>query len=215
MPLRRCRHGQGRSNRIHYRSAVAVYQRLLIKLTTHRSKKYKTFFLDKLGPKRLLQGLMTRANEVAINETTLDGSGQFFGGSCLMLALNDAYNFYSNQSPRELIAYLGSQGASTWNTACTEAYESSHKTVVALCQEGSTSGVLDAATVDELALMVWASTFYHAVIGDFQLDNVIKGNLPLLNTGKPHVQTKSYGTLSTTIGVTTMTRTCNMETLST
>ena len=85
-------------------------------------------------------------------------------------------------------------------------------TVVPLGQEGSTSGVSDAATLDELAFMVWASTFYHAVIGDFQLDNVIKGNLPLLDTGKQHVQTKSYGTLSTTIGVTTMARTCNMET---
>ena len=108
MPLRRCRHGQGRPNRIHYRSAVlllgrkkagrlfivlcrprhchfarhhgashlAVYQRLLIKLTTHRSKKYKAFFHDNMGPKRFLQGL----NKVAINEQLLTDPGNSLVG---------------------------------------------------------------------------------------------------------------------------------------
>ena len=65
----------------------------------------------------------------------------------------------------------------------------------------------------DAALMLWVATFYHGFIGDFQLDNVNKGMLPLLLTGEPHKQTLSYATLSTTIGVSTMTRTVNMVTL--
>jgi hypothetical protein len=67
--------------------------------------------------------------------------------------------------------------------------------------------------VTSVALKLWVSTFYHGFIGDFQLDNVNKGNLPLLLTGKNHLQSYSYGTLSATIGVSTLTRTVNIGTL--
>jgi len=43
-------------------------------------------------------------------------------------------------------------------------------------------------------LLPWVYWF----IGDFHLDNVSKGMLPLLLTGEPHVQNLSYDTLSTT-----------------
>ena len=47
---------------------------------------------------------------------------------------------------------------------------------------------------------------------DYQLNNVNRGNLPFLLTGK-NEQTLAYSTLSTTIGVSAMTRTMDMDTV--
>lgn len=57
-----------------------------------------------------------------------------------------------------------------------------------------------------LILDVWVSSFYHKFIGDIQLDNLMKGNLPFPCTGKEHEQTKDYAIQVTTIAATTMTR---------
>jgi hypothetical protein len=199
---------------------LAIYQRLLIKTTTNRSKAYKDMFTDLMGPKRFLEGLMTRTNEVSINQQLLTGPGNSLVGRAtsftndgLLLAVSDAYDKYKEMTPAVLIDEVGSCGSTAWKSSCTKAYDSAVHAVQAICNVSVDQDVLDSDSVNDLALMVWASTFYHAFIGDFQLDNVNRGNLPLLNTGREHVQTKSYGILSTTIGITTMTRTCNMETL--
>lgn len=199
---------------------LAIYQRLLIKLTTHRNARYTDGWKNSLGPYRFLQGLLSRTNEVSLNEQLLIGPGNSLvarATSLTNLSLlklgKDYYKKYAEMTPQEVIESNASEGSAEWNKACNKVFEEAQKAVRKICKELIDKEVITDADVDDLALLVWASTFYHFFIGDFQLDNVIKGNLPFKLTGKKHEQTYPYGTLSTTIGVTTMTRTADMKTL--
>lgn len=122
----------------------------------------------------------------------------------------DKYEEYENMSPDRIIKDIGSSGSKGWNSACQHSWDAAQKVVNTICHDLKD---IDDHSLKELAMLLWTGTFYHGFIGDFQLDNVIKGNLPFYITGKEHVQTRAYGTLSTTIGASTMTRTMDMNTL--
>jgi hypothetical protein len=198
-----------------------------MKLTANRSAKYQELWKTYLGPEILMKALTpSGTNEVNTNIQLLIGPGNSLVGRATSLTndsitlLNaDVYNKYASMTADEVIADLGGEGSEEWNNACHRAWDAAKTTVTEICKEIIENGQDMEEDVDEymesLALLLWTGTFYHGFIGDFQLDNVVKGNLPFLITGKPHVQTKAYGTLSAAIGISTMTRTMNMDTLGT
>lgn len=199
---------------------LAIYQRLLIKLTTHRDSRYIQGWENSLGPYRFLQGLLSRTNEVSLNEQLLIGPGNSLVARATSLTNRsllklgkDYYEMYAKMTPQEIVESNGDEGSPVWKSACTTSFTGAKTAVTKICNELIKNSILDDEDVNDLALLVWAGTFYHFFIGDFQLDNVIKGNLPFKLTGEKHKQTYTYGTLSTTIGVTTMTRTVDMKTL--
>jgi hypothetical protein len=123
------------------------------------------------------------------------------------------YDKYSAMSADELIKDVADEGHGKWSVATNSAWTNAQTCANTICKNIVGKNGVTQDDVTNVALMLWVSTFYHGFIGDFQLDNVNKGNLPLLLTGKKHVQSYSYGTLSTTIGVSTLTRTINIATL--
>jgi hypothetical protein len=130
----------------------------------------------------------------------------------------DFYDKYSSMTPDELIADVADSGTGKWTIAVNLAWKGAKKVVNEICGPLLNDGLghVIQSDLDDLALMLWVATFYHGFIGDFQLDNVIKGKLMLLQTGTtevPKSMNLSYGTLATTIGVSTMTRTLQCQSL--
>jgi len=202
---------------------LSLYQNNLMKLTTDRSDEYKDLWETNLGPKLLMKALTPEGtNEVNTNIQLLIGPNNSLVGRATSLTndsitlLNmDMYDKHTAMSPDGIIADIGGDGAPEWDEACKRAWTASKKMVHEICADIKDSDALEAGDLESLALLAWTGMFYHGFIGDFQLDNVNKGNLPFLITGEPHIQTKAYGTLSTVIGVSTMTRTMNAKTLQT
>lgn len=203
---------------------LSISQRLLIKLTTKRNQKYIDTWMDEenKGPYTLLRALTTRTNEVSINEQLLIGPDRSlvqratsFIPDSLELMLSDYYDKYSSMTHDELIADVADSGTGKWTIAVNLAWKGAKTVVNEICQPVLNKHVKQ-SDLDDMALMLWVSTFYHGFIGDFQLDNVNKGKLMLLHTGETEIPKKmglSYGTLATTIGVSTMTRTIQCQTL--
>lgn len=199
---------------------LALYQKYVMKLTAKKSKAFQKKWTENQNAELLLKALTPRrTNEVNWNIQLLIGPGNsLVGRACsltndgLTLLNIDKYNEYYGKSPGEAVNEIGSSGSVTWNNACHYAWEATKTVVNAICNdlEGTT---VTGEDLNDLAMLLWTGSFYHGFIGDFQLDNVNKGNLPFLLTGEPHVQSQAYGTLSTTIGATTMTRTMDTQTL--
>ena len=183
---------------------LSVAQRLLIKFTLP-SEAHKVATNPRLNT--LLQVLTTRVNEVSVNEHLLIGTkglvarASSFTDDGLLQAGKDVYDSYAAMAPADLVALLG-DGSKQWKTAVANGWHAA-RTLVGDLQLGADISESDA---ELLALDVFVSSFYHEFIGDLQLDNLIKGNLPFPCTGKPHRQTRGYAIQSTTIAVTTMTR---------
>jgi hypothetical protein len=199
---------------------LAISQRLLIKLTAKRSEDYQMAWKNDAGADLLLRALTTRTNEVSINEQLLIGPNRSLVGRATSLTDfslvqlgSDMYEKYAAMSADDLIKDVADEGHGKWPVAAYSAWENSKTCANTICKNIVGKNGVTQDDVTNVALMLWVSTFYHGFIGDFQLDNVNKGNLPLLLTGKKHVQSYSYGTLSTTIGVSTLTRTINIATL--
>jgi hypothetical protein len=117
--------------------------------------------------------------------------------------------------PDELIADVANSGTGKWTKAVNAAWRGAQNVVNEICEPVLNDHV-SKTDLKHMALMVWVATFYHGFIGDFQLDNVNKGKLMLLHTGEtdiPKSMELSYGTLATTIGVSTMTRTLQCQSL--
>ncbi len=115
--------------------------------------------------------------------------------------------------PDEVVNKLAVSGSEGWKKACLDAWTVAQETVDVICRDIKGDASLKDTDFNDLSMLLWAGTFYHSIVGDFQLDNLMKGNLPFLLTGKDHIQSKGYGMISTTIGVATTTRTMNMATL--
>jgi hypothetical protein len=115
--------------------------------------------------------------------------------------------------PRDVVADVANDGSPMWEAACTTACSSPKKAVRTILKDLLDEGIIDEGRVDDFALLVWAGTFYHAFMGDFQCDNLTEGNLPFPITGELHLQNLSYGTLSTTVSATVMIRTLDMRAL--
>lgn len=201
---------------------VAIYQKYLMRLTTRRSPSYEKMWKSHLGPELLMKALTPeRTNEVNINIQVLIGPNDSlvkratsFTNAGITALNHEKYHEYFNLTPGEMVDDIGSAGSQKWNDACHGAWFAAQKVVDIICKDLD-ANELKETDLDDLAMLAWTGTFYHSFIGDFQLDNVCKGNLPFHITGEKHKQTVPYGTLSTTIGVSTMTRTLNMETLGT
>ena len=203
---------------------LSISQRLLIKLTTKKPKGFVDTWKDEKnrGPYTLLRALTTRTNEVSINEQLLIGPGRSlvqratsFTEDSLELMCADYYEKYTSMAPDELIADVANSGTGKWSVAVNKAWDGAKKVVNEICQPVLNDHVKQ-SDLEDMALMIWVATFYHGFIGDFQLDNVNKGKLMLLHTGEtkiPKSMELSYGTLATTIGVSTMTRTLQCQTL--
>jgi hypothetical protein len=186
---------------------LSIAQRLLIKFTYPN-------MADKVNNnsrlKCLLQVLTTRVNEVSTNEHLLIGNSSLvarassFTNYALVGAGQALYEKYAQMSPTDLVALLG-DGSKQWKEAVNIGWQAAQKLIKDLDLP------VDKSDAELLALDVWVSSFYHLFIGDLQLDNLIKGNLPFPCTGKPHKQTKDYATAATTIAVTTMTRTYSVD----
>jgi hypothetical protein len=194
---------------------LCICQRLLVKLTAGRSNAYEEAWNTNAGPTLFLAALTYRTNEVSINEQLLVGHGNSLVGraasltnDALVLLGSDAYDKFSIMTGDELVADVGQAGSAQWNKACTKAWKGAQAAVKVICKDVSDKFEKD--DLDGIALVLWTSTFYHAFIGDFQLDNLCKGNLMFALGGENDL---AYGTLATTIGATTMTRTMNLVTL--
>jgi hypothetical protein len=195
---------------------LAVAQRLSNKLTVGRTDAYIESWNENKGASLLLRALTYRTNAVSMNEQLLIGPGNsLVGRACsftnkgLLQLGTDMYQKYKKMNPEELIDDLASQGSSKWNLACKTAWDGAKQVVNTICKDMKEMAEED---LSDLALILWVSTFYHGFIGDFQLDNVNKGNLLLTLTKSTAKNDLAYGTLATTIGVTTMTRTLNLFT---
>jgi len=197
---------------------LALYQKYLMRLTTNKSDEYKKRWEENKSAALLLK-VMTPRRTSAVNYriqlligpgNSLVGRATSFTNDALTLLNIDQYDKFFAMPPNKIINDVGSCGSKEWNSACQHAWEAAQKVVNTICKDLKD---IDDTSLRDLAMLLWTGTFYHGFIGDFQLDNVNKGNLPFLLTGKEHKQTKAYGTLSTTIGVSTMTRTMDMATV--
>jgi hypothetical protein len=199
---------------------LSICQRLLVKLTTGRNASYREAFQKNLGPSLLLRALTYRTNMVSINEQLLIGPGNSLVGRACSLTNEgltelglDTYKKYSDMSPDDLVAEVGMNGIYSWNKACRFAWEGAQEVVERICNINDMGDVVKKEDLLDLSLILWVSTFYHGFIGDFQLDNLCKGNLLLTLAETNGKNDLGYITLATTIGVTTMTRTMNLCTL--
>lgn len=201
---------------------VAIYQKYLMRLTTHRSPSYEEMWKSHLGPELLMKALTPKGTNIVNTQIqiligphhSLVGRATSFTNAGITALNKKKYEEYFKLTPGEMIDNIGSAGSQKWNNACHGAWRAAQKVVHTICKDLD-ADKLKGTDLEDLAMLAWTGTFYHSFIGDFQLDNVCKGNLPFLITGEKHKQTVPYGTLSTTIGVNTMTRTLNMETLGT
>lgn len=197
---------------------LALYQKYLMRLTTNKSEEYKekwkknksaALLLKVMTPKRTSE-VNTRIQFLIGPGNSLVGRATSFTNDGLTLLNIDQYDKFFAMPPNKIIKDVGSCGSKEWEAACQHAWEAAQKVVNTICKDLKD---IDDTSLRDLAMLVWTGTFYHGFIGDFQLDNVNKGNLPFYLTGDEHKQTKAYGTLSTTIGVSTMTRTMDMATV--
>eukprot|EP00563_Minutocellus_polymorphus_P008230 CAMPEP_0181027046 /NCGR_PEP_ID=MMETSP1070-20121207/3961_1 /TAXON_ID=265543 /ORGANISM="Minutocellus polymorphus, Strain NH13" /LENGTH=523 /DNA_ID=CAMNT_0023104273 /DNA_START=11 /DNA_END=1582 /DNA_ORIENTATION=- len=199
---------------------LAIYQKYLMSLTTGKSDKYKSTWEKNKSAGLLLKALTPRrTSEVNTNIQLLIGPGNSlvgratsFTNDALTLLNIEQYDKYFAMSPTEIIHDIGSSGSKGWQDACQHAWDAAQKLVGTICKDMEKDFAEDDTSLRDLAMLLWTGTFYHSFIGDFQLDNVNRGNLPLLLTGEKHRQSVAYGTLSTTIGVSTMTRTMDVMT---
>jgi len=200
---------------------VAIYQKYIMSLTTKRTKAYQKLWKENINPGLLMKALTPRRSSF-VNRLieVLIGPGNSLVGRAVSLTTDsltllniDKHEEYFAMNPEQVIEEIGSCGSTGWNSACARAWRAAQEVVNTICRNIIKEDDVHEKDLIELAMLLWTGTFYHGFIGDFQLDNVNKGNLPFPLTGREHRQTKAYGTLSTTIGVSTMTRTMDMNTL--
>lgn len=188
---------------------LAVSQRIAMEIT---QPQYKEVYDSNSAIKKLVQILTTRVNEVSLNEQLLIGPeyslvsrAASFTNESLEQYCKDKYVKYISLQPDELVDMLLPCDGS-FKDAGNTAYAAAKTLANGVCKEFLTQDV-----VEKLALMLWNASFYHYFVGDYQIRNLVFGQLPLACTGKDHVQNQKYATLSTTIAATTMTRALNVE----
>ena len=188
---------------------LAVVQRMLVK---YSHPVYKPIAEEHLKFNFLLKVLFTRTNQVSINEQVLIGGGRSlvgratsFTGNQLSDCCEMVYAEWTKLSAVEIKDRL-SEGIGRWPIISAIAWDACITLVTTLLE-----GVEAIVDRNELALVLFISAFYHTFIGDTQLFNLMKGRLPMLTTGKPHVHNKSYALVAATIAVSTMTRTLDVE----
>jgi len=200
---------------------LAMYQKYMMKLTVGRSDAQKKLWNEHKSPNELMKALTPRATNVVNFKiqvligpgNSLVGRATSFTNESLMAVNVEKYKEYSAMDPNQMVGYIGSQGSKEWNSACQKSWEAAQDVVNFICRDIS-SQLEGTDDLLDLAMLLWTGTFFHGFIGDFQLDNLIRGNLPFRATGETHHQTVAYGTLSTTIGTSTAQRTMDMRTLS-
>lgn len=188
---------------------LAISQRIAMELT---QPQYKEVYDSHPAIKKLVQVLTTRVNEVSLNEQLLIGPeyslvsrAASFTNESLEQYCTDKYVGYIGMQPDELVEMLlPCEGA--FKDAGNTAYTAAKRLANDICKE-----FLPQNVVKQLALMLWNASFYHYFVGDYQIRNLVFGQLPLACTGEDHVQNQKYATLSTTIAATTMTRALNIE----
>jgi len=200
---------------------LAIYQKYMMKLTVGVPRAYQDKWHADKSAGLLMKALTPRAtNTVNYNIQLLIGPANSlvsratsFTNDGLTLLNIDKYNEYEQLDPDEMIKDIATNGSKGWNAACYRAWKAAQKAVNAICKDLDVDKEYKEESLKDLAMLLWTGTFYHGFIGDFQLDNVVKGNLPFIITGEEHKQYEWYGTLSTTIGCSTMTRTMDMATV--
>lgn len=202
---------------------LAMYQKYMMKLTVGKSKAYQELWKKHKSPKFLMKALTPRATNLVNfkiqiligTANSLVGRATSFTDKSIMNLNTQKYNEYAAMDPDEMVEYIGSQGSEGWKSACQTSWEAAQEVVNFICRDIKDSDELKGTDdLRDLAMLLWTGTFFHGFIGDSQLDNVNRGNLPFILTGKKHQQSVAYGTLSTTIGTTTSQRTMDMRTLS-
>mmetsp|Transcript_30998 Transcript_30998/g.65994 ORF Transcript_30998/g.65994 Transcript_30998/m.65994 type:complete len:535 (-) Transcript_30998:20-1624(-) len=200
---------------------LAIYQKYMMRLTSKRSEAYQNLWMENKSAGFLLKALTPRATN-SVNwriqnligpHKSLIGRATSFTKYSIMHLNRDKYNEFYHMEPDAVVEEIGSKGSMDWNLACQTAWMAAQRCVNIICRDIRAREELKDTDLRDLAMLLWTGTFYHGFVGDFQLDNVIKGNLPFLATGNKHRQTLAYGTLSTVIGATTSQRTMDMNTL--
>ena len=201
---------------------LAIYQKYNMRLTVNREAAYQALWSQGNGSPELLMKALTpeAANTVNYKIKLLLGPNGSLVGRAMSLTnasfvdLNrDIYDEWFAYEPDEVVNKLASSGSEGWKRACLNAWTAARETVDVICRDIKGDAALKNTDLEDLSMLLWAGTFYHGMVGDFQLDNLMRGNLPFPLTGKDHIQSKGYGMISTSIGVATTTRTMNMATL--
>mmetsp|Transcript_27421 Transcript_27421/g.49829 ORF Transcript_27421/g.49829 Transcript_27421/m.49829 type:complete len:536 (-) Transcript_27421:144-1751(-) len=200
---------------------LAMYQKYLMKLTAERNDSYQNLWKENQSAGMLMKALTPYAsNEVSYKIEVLVGPDNSLVGRATSLTnksimeLNiDMHKKVSDMEPDEVVAYIGSNGSKDWETACQTSWAAAQRVVNLICRKIENSEYLRRTDLRDLAMLLWTGTFYHGFVGDFQLDNINKGNLVFPVTGEEHEHTVAYGTLAATIGCSTSQRTMEMSTL--
>lgn len=193
---------------------LVVFQRLMVKFIA-------PFFQQEVesNPKirKLYEVLFTRTNVVSLNELllivgedSLVGRVTSFATGELTRLLRGVYDTFCRKTPIEIRDHLSS-GDEVWHDAAMHAWNASVTLVEDLFRDAKSDSLFGIEEKEELTLLVWVGTYYHTFIGDLQVLSVMNGCLPFYCTGRPHQQTVNMAVLSGTIGVTTMTRTYDLQ----
>lgn len=202
---------------------LAIYQKYNMRLTSNRESAYRALWSqgNNGSPELLMKALTPEAsNTINYKIKLLLGPNGSLVGRAMSLTnasfvdLNrDIYDEWFAYEPDEVVNELAMSGSEGWKEACLNAWTAAQVTVDVICRDIKGDAALKNTDLKDLSMLLWAGTFYHGIVGDFQLRNLMKGHLPFLLTGKDHIQSKGYGMISTSIGVATTTRTMNMATL--
>lgn len=187
---------------------LAISQRITMEVTRPI---YADIYTKNPAIQHLIQVLTTRVNEVSLNEQLLIGPdyslvsrAASFTNESLFDFCKSKYDKYSSLTSEAILELLlPCEGA--FKQSGMKAYSAAQALVKGICEEHMPDNI-----INKLGLMLWNSSFYHYYIGDYQIHNLIYGQLTLTCTGEDHVQNQKYATLATTIAVTTMTRTLNL-----
>jgi hypothetical protein len=170
--------------------------------------KYGDIYAKHPAVKTLVEVLTTRVNDVSENEVLLIGDNyslvmraSSFTNDSLLDFCTQGYNTYGQLSPADLLSTLFPTDGVV-KDAAVSVYDAAQALATNLCIGSNMSS----GDVERLGLMLWNASFYHYLVGDYQIMNLIAGRLPLICTGKPHVQDQKYASLAATIAATTMTR---------
>lgn len=187
---------------------LAISQKTLMRVS---GPTYAKVYESSPAIRALVAILTTRVNEVSINQQllmdnyhSLVSRAASFTNQSLVDFCRDRYQLYARMAPEEITVAL-LPGAGRFSAAGRRVYQAAQTLVSQICQ-----GKLPDDVTRALGLMLWNATFYHYFVGDYVVDALMYGHLPLLCTGSTHVQNQKYATLATTIAVTTMTRTLSV-----
>jgi len=188
---------------------LAISQATTIEIT---DSKYAGNYAANPAIRKLVSGLTTRVNQVSQNEVLLIGNhnslvsrASSFTNESLVEFCSDKYKEYQAMSTTDLLAQLLPSHGPV-KDAGYKVYKAANELVENICGKS-----MEPDIIEKMGLMLWNATFYHYLVGDYQIMNLINGHLPLTCTGKPHVQNQKYASLAATIAATTMTRALNVE----